>query len=76
MIGKRIKEYLVERGIKQVYVADKTGIPPQIISAMLNESRNIDAVEYYKICSALNIPMNFLFDSNTDSEKAKVLLSE
>ena len=57
MVGKRIKEYLVSNGIKQKFLADKTGLTTMVISDICNNGRKIDIVEYYKICKALNVPM-------------------
>lgn len=57
MVGKRIKEYLVSNGIKQTFVAEKTGLSTMVISDICNNGRKIDIVEYYKICKALNVPL-------------------
>ncbi len=57
MVGKRIKEYLVSNGIKQAFIAEKTGLTPMAVSDICNGGRKIDIVEYYKICKALNVPL-------------------
>jgi transcriptional regulator with XRE-family HTH domain len=57
MVGKRIKEYLVSNGIKQTFVAEKTGLSTMVISDICNKDRRIDCMEYYKICKALNVPL-------------------
>lgn len=57
MIGARIKEYLAENGIKQSYLAEKTGLTTTQISNICIHDRKIDALEYYKICQALNVPL-------------------
>lgn len=57
MVGKRIKEYLVSNGIKQAFIAEKTGLKPMVVSDICNGVRKIDIVEYYKICKALNVPL-------------------
>lgn len=57
MVGQRIKTYLIENGIKQSFLADKTDIPQTVLSLMLNGSRRIDVTQYYKICLALNVDM-------------------
>lgn len=57
MIGARIKEYLTENGIKQSYLAEKTGLSNSQISDICIHDRRIDCVEYYKICKALNVPL-------------------
>lgn len=57
MIGKRIKEYLAERGIKQSFVAEKAGLTPTTMSDICIKDRKIECVEYYRICKALGVPM-------------------
>ncbi|MBQ1572984.1 MAG: helix-turn-helix transcriptional regulator [Clostridiales bacterium] len=57
MIGKRIKEYLAERGIKQSFVAEKAGLTPATMSDICIKDRKIECVEYYRICKALGVPM-------------------
>ena len=57
MVGKRIKEYLISNGIKQSFVAEKTGLSTMVISDICNKDRRIDCMEYYKICKALNVPL-------------------
>lgn len=61
MVGKEIKEYLEQNGIKQSFVAEKVGITPSQISEICNKGRSIDCVTYYKICSALNVPLETFF---------------
>ena len=56
MVGKKIKQYLVDNGIKQTFLAEKTGLSQMVISDICNRDRKIDVVEYAKICKALNVP--------------------
>lgn len=62
MLGQRIKKYLTENGIKQTYLADKTGFTNSIISDMLNGTRKIETTEYFKICKALDVPFDFFYE--------------
>jgi transcriptional regulator with XRE-family HTH domain len=55
--GSDIKEYLIENGIKQSYVSEKTGIPAPILNMMLNNNRKIEANEYMRICDAIGVPL-------------------
>lgn len=66
MVGKRIKEYLKSNGIKQKFLADKTGLTTMVISDICNNGRKIDIVEYYKICKALNVPMETFIESEVE----------
>lgn len=55
MLGQEIRKYMDDKGIKQVFLADKTGIKPQIINAMLQGTRKIETIEYFLICDALEV---------------------
>ncbi len=57
MKGSDIKKYLMENGIKQSYVSEKSGIPASILNMMLNDNRKIEANEYMRICDAIGVPL-------------------
>lgn len=59
MIGTLIKEYLTDHGIKQTYIAQQTGLTDQIISDICNRDRKVDAIENYKICKVLGLPIDY-----------------
>lgn len=61
MLGLKIKQYIVERGIKQTFLAEAVGVPDSAMSDMLSGQRKIDAVEYYKICKALRVELEYFF---------------
>lgn len=56
MIGKRIKQYLEDNGIKQSFLAEKIGVTKQKMTYICS-ANNVDCVTYYKICKALNVPL-------------------
>ena len=58
MVGSNIKNYLIENGIKQSFVADKADLTVSQMSDICNDNRNIDVVTYWKICKALNQPLD------------------
>lgn len=58
MVGEKIKQYLTDNGIKQAFLAEKVGITPSQMSDICNKGRTIDCVLYYKICKALNVPLD------------------
>jgi transcriptional regulator with XRE-family HTH domain len=62
MIGQRIKKYLDERGIKQTFLAQQTGLTDQIISDICNRDRKVEAMEYFKICKALDVPLETFYE--------------
>ena len=69
MLGLKIKKYMDAKGIKQTFLADKTGMSTQIVNEILNGNRKIEAVEYYSICKALDRPLNYFMEEekNTSS---------
>lgn len=68
MLGNKIKAYLDRNGIKYSFVSSKTGIPMNILSPMLNEKREIKAVEYFAICNALGVPLDSFADNLEQKE--------
>lgn len=62
MIGKLIKEYLQDKGIKQNYVAEKAGITDNAMSDICNGKRDIGCIEYYKICKAIGVPLEYFLE--------------
>lgn len=65
MIGAKIKDYLQEHGIKQSFLAEKTGLTNSIVSDICINDRKIDCVEYYKICKALELPLEYFLEEKT-----------
>lgn len=55
MVGKRIKAYLTENGIKQSFLSEKTGISNDVLSKILSGARDLKVVEYARICRALKV---------------------
>lgn len=62
MIGAKIKSFLNEKGIKQAFLVEKTGLTPSQISDICIHDRKIDCVEYFKICKALGVPMDYFME--------------
>lgn len=57
-INERLNRYVEANGIKQVYIAQKTGMSSDTISKILNNNRRILADEFLTICTVLNIDPN------------------
>ena len=55
MLGEYLKKYMDEKGIKQVSVSEKTGIPPQKLGRLLKDEQKMETKEYFKICKAVEI---------------------
>ena len=61
-MGEKIKAYLDSHGIKQTFLAEQTGFSDSIISDICLGNRKIEVKEYYRICKALNVPLDYFFD--------------
>ena len=55
MLGEYLKKYMEDKGIKQVYVSEKTGIPPQKLGRLLKDEQKMETREYFNICKAIEI---------------------
>ena len=66
MVGERIKQYLTDNGIKQTFVAEKVGITQPQMSEICNKGRSIDCLLYYRICKALNVPLETFLEGEVD----------
>ena len=68
MLGARIKKYLDDNGIKQTFLAQKSGLTDSIISDICIHDRKIDCIEYYRICKALNLPLDYFLRDLDEKE--------
>lgn len=59
MLRENIAAYIAKNGIKQSYLAEKTGMTPIAISSIVNLKRDISAEEYVSVCDALNVTLDF-----------------
>lgn len=48
-----------ERGIKQSFLKKQLGMKASTVNALLNGNRGISAEEYFKICDALKVPLEY-----------------
>lgn len=71
MLGQIIKTYIVERGLIQTRVAQTIGMPPGTFSEILNGKRKIQAEEYFKICSALGVGLDYFVNIKKELEENK-----
>lgn len=53
--GMKINAYLEERGITQVFLSNKSGIPAAKLNLALNGKRKLTFDEYEAICYALGV---------------------
>lgn len=53
--GMKIKAYLDERGISQIFLSEKSQIPAPKLNLALNGKRKLTFAEYEAICWALGV---------------------
>lgn len=63
MIGDKIKELLALRGMKQIELARRTGIPKQTINSIITRNnKGVDFSVIEKIADALEVPIEYFYD--------------
>lgn len=67
MITQNIYDYIKQKGIKQTFICEKTGLTKQCLNSVLNGRRKLDVEEYSRICQSLDVPYSFFFDYNRKS---------
>ena len=60
-IYERLNKYLKDNGIKQSFVSEKSGIPENTLSMILNGKIKLDADSLEDILLALNISANEIY---------------
>lgn len=75
MVAKRIKEYLISRGIKQTWIVTElqargVKISKSKLSAILSGSRPLWADMLAEICLVLDIDANIFTNERTTSKSA------
>lgn len=65
-LGPTIKQYLADNGIKQTFLATKLNVPDSKISDILAGVQKINAIDYYLICKALRVEMEFFFKKEAE----------
>lgn len=68
MLGKMIKTYISDNGLKQKKIAEDVGMTPQALNDVLNERRKVEATEYFDICKALKVSVDY-FAEKIEQEK-------
>lgn len=61
VVQSKVAQYLEEQGIKQSWLAQKTGLTDNMISGILNGKRKMTADEFVRICKAIEkTPNDFM----------------
>lgn len=58
-LGAAIKNYIIEHGLKQKTIAEKSGFTVQTFNAVMNGQRKLEATEYFKVCAALGVTLDY-----------------
>lgn len=66
-VYERLSNYIKDNGIKQSYISEKTGIPENTLSMILNGKSRLDADKLEDILIALNIEPGVIIYSNKKS---------
>ena len=53
VVQSKVAQYIEEQGIKQSWLAQKTGLTDNMISGILNGKRKMTADEFVRICKAI-----------------------
>ena len=61
---KMLSDYIKAKGIKLTFIANKTGMSLDQISKALRKERNLLADEFFSICKALNLPLDYFQNHN------------
>ena len=61
-IGERIKDYADSKGIKNKFLAENAGVSDSKMSKILQGKMNVSVIEYYAICKALDVPMEYFME--------------
>ena len=65
-VNKKVKQYLEEKGIKQITVANAIEMKPVTLNAILNGRAEMRVETLVKICSFLGIDTNIFLRPNSN----------
>lgn len=61
-VGQKIKKYLVENGVSQSFLSQKTKISSSKLNLSLNGKRKLQFEEYEIICWALGLGVDYFLE--------------
>lgn len=68
MVKENIARYIKSNGIKQVFVANGTGLTQQAVSSIVNGERDLDVEEYIKICDLFKVSYDFFVEKGDNGD--------
>lgn len=69
-LGAAIKMYIIEHGLKQKIIAEKSGLSVQTFNAVMNGQRKLEATEYFKVCDALGVGLDYFAKAQAAAAEA------
>ncbi len=68
-VYQKVSQYIIENGIKQKFISEKTGIAENTLSMILNGKRKMDANEFVEIIIALGVDANYFISTQKHKEQ-------
>lgn len=59
MVYEKMRSYLQSMGVSVSDLAAQSGLTVSVLNDILNGKSEIGLIEYYRICSALNVPYEY-----------------
>ena len=67
MVNANVRAAIEDMGVKQKFIAEKTGISEAALSAMLNEKQKISADDFFAIAYVLRIQPEALYNYKVEA---------
>lgn len=67
-VGEKIKSYIIENGITQTFISNKTHIPLVKLNLALNGNRRLTFEEYELICGVLRVNTDKFLEAKLPQE--------
>ena len=61
-VYEKLRDYIDSHGIKREYISEKSGIPSNVLSYILNGKRKLNVEEFILILGVLNIDANTIIN--------------
>lgn len=63
-VYEKLRDYIDSHGIKREFISEKTGIPKNTLSTILNGKRKFEVEEFILILGVLDIDANTIINDN------------
>jgi XRE family transcriptional regulator of biofilm formation len=70
MIGKRIKQLRISKGLSLTELAEKAGVAKSYLSSIERDLQSNPSIHFLeKICAVLKVPIEYFLQNNTDPQQ-------